>query len=451
MLRRTSSPYVTDTSKGKSFNFSEWDSLTAYNNNSLIQDFVSYEGALYVCVKSVLAGDIDPKTDTNNGSDSGEYWIQVIKGIEGPRGKSGVTYVPSITDEGTLSWKLNTGDSPKTVNIKGRQGDPGNGLEFKWSGTKLLVRQEGSSTWTASPDLRSNTVYSPTLKNGSLVFEPVNIVDAQPVNFGQIKGKDGLSAYELAVKHGYRGSEANWLKVLEKGTKNAPKNIIMRVDSDPALFPDENYCGTHIQWKYDSDDYPEWNNLIQINQLMNLALAGVNLVNTGVEEHDGKKCYHIELNYNEIDYIDTKDNIVFGPKIRTISHLYLPVVGDGSVDPDQIAKVDETTIICEKSENCEKYFYISDPNNKGWNLTNNTSWVDATPGGADTAFELQEGKDSALTPCESATIDNPISGVGSTLVVLCVDENDTGSTRTGTINFTSSGITTIITINQKSN
>ena len=34
-------------------------------------------------------------------------------------------------------------------------------------------------------------------------------------------------------------------------------NIILRVDTDPALFPDENYCGTHIQWKYDSEDYKE--------------------------------------------------------------------------------------------------------------------------------------------------------------------------------------------------
>lgn len=41
-------------------------------------------------------------------------------------------------------------------------------------------------------------------------------------------------------------------------TQAAPAgNIILRVDTDPALFPDENYCGTHIQWKYDSEDYKE--------------------------------------------------------------------------------------------------------------------------------------------------------------------------------------------------
>ena len=73
MIRRTSSPYVVDTTKGKSFNFSVWDDLTAYNNNSQIQDFVSYAGAMYACMNSVQAGDVDPKTDTVDGSIIGNY------------------------------------------------------------------------------------------------------------------------------------------------------------------------------------------------------------------------------------------------------------------------------------------------------------------------------------------------------------------------------------------
>lgn len=73
MLRRTSKPYVNDVNRGKSFNFSVWDNLTAYNNNALIQDFVTYAGAMYVCINSVLAGDIDPKTDTADGTIIGNY------------------------------------------------------------------------------------------------------------------------------------------------------------------------------------------------------------------------------------------------------------------------------------------------------------------------------------------------------------------------------------------
>ena len=229
-------------------------------------------------------------------------------------------------------------------------------------------------------------------------------------------------------------------------------NILLRVDTDPALFPDENYCGTHIQWKYDSEDYREWNNLIQINQLMNLALGGLNLNYNGIKDHDGKKCYNLTLDYNEIDYVDAQNNIKFGPKIRTISDVYIPIADGGDyVDPDQIAKPTKTTFVLGKEESCENYFYIDDPNNKGWTLTSTgDSWLTATPGGADTAFNYQEGLDSIMTPCETTTIDPIINGVGSTLVIMCVDENTTGRTRSCNLTFTSSGKTTLINVNQKS-
>lgn len=461
MLRRTSTPYVNDVNKGKSFNFSAWDNLTAYNNNALIQDFVTYAGAMYVCINSVQAGDVDPKMDTADGSVIGNYWIQVVRGVEGPRGDSGNTYIPSVSETGTLTWKLNNGPAPKTVNIKGPQGNAGLGLEFKWEGSRLLVRQEGSLDWTSSPDLTSNVIYSPTLRNGELIFEPVKVTNAEPIVFGNLKGRDGKSAYEIAVQHGFRGSESAWLASLKGGVERDGKNgtaeiaapagnIILRVDTDPALFPDENYCGTHIQWKYDSEDYKEWNNLIQINQLMNIALSGINLNYQGVKTHEGKLCYNLTLDYNEIDYIDTKNNVKFGPKIRTISDVYIPIYGGGNIDPDQPAKPDNTTITFGKDASCEKYFYINDPNNKGWELTNNCSWLYATPGGADTAFNLQEGLDSIFTPCETVTADSTITGSGSTLVILCVDENETGAERSYTLNLTSAGTTSKINVIQKS-
>ena len=461
MLRRTSTPYVNDVNKGKSFNFSVWDNLTAYNNNALIQDFVTYAGAMYVCINSVQAGDVDPKMDTADGSVVGNYWMQVVRGVEGPRGDSGNTYIPSVSETGTLTWKLNNGSAPKTVNIKGPQGDAGLGLEFKWEGSRLLVRQEGSLNWTSSPDLTSNVVYSPTLRNGELIFEPVKVTNAEPIVFSNLKGRDGKSAYEIAVQHGFRGSESAWLASLKGGVERDGKNgtaeiaapagnIILRVDTDPALFPDENYCGTHIQWKYDSEDYKEWNNLIQINQLMNIALSGINLNYQGVKTHEGKLCYNLTLDYNEIDYIDTKNNVKFGPKIRTISDVYIPIYGEGNIDPDQPAKPDNTTITFGKDASCEKYFYINDPNNKGWELTNNCSWLYATPGGADTAFNLQEGLDSIFTPCETVTADSTITGSGSTLVILCVDENKTGTERSYILNLTSAGTTSKINVIQKS-
>lgn len=443
MLRRTSTPYVNDVNRGKSFNFSIWDDLTAYNNNALVQDFVTYAGAMYACIQSTLAGDVDPKTDTADGIIVGAHWVQVVRGIEGPKGNSGNTYVPTVSETGTLSWKLNSGIAPKTVNIKGPQGDSGKSLEFKWKDGKLLVRQEGSIGWSSSPDLSCGVIYSPTLRNGELIFDPVLADDnLEPVSLGYIKREDQATPVMYSNKIAAPVAYSN----------NVPTsgNIILRVDTDPALFPDENYCGTHIQWKYDSEDYKEWNNLIQINQLMNIALSGINLNYNGIKEHEGKKCYNLTLDYNEIDYIDTKNNVKFGPKIRTISDVYIPISGDGFVDPDQPAKPDNTTITFGKNASCEKYFYINDPNNKGWTLTNTCSWLYATPGGADTAFNLQEGLDSIFTPCETMTADTSINGSGSTLVILCVDENTTGSERSYNLNLTSNGTVTKINVIQKS-
>lgn len=152
-------------------------------------------------------------------------------------------------------------------------------------------------------------VYAPSLKNGELVFEPTKVTNTEPIKIGDLRGKDGRdgrSAYDIAVQHGFKGTETAWLKSLigkdgrdgkdgadgvdgkdgrngrdgrdgkdGKDGKNGANgiatyaaqpvafttkssgNIMLRVDTDPALFPDENYCGTHIQWKYDSEDYKE--------------------------------------------------------------------------------------------------------------------------------------------------------------------------------------------------
>lgn len=369
------SPYVKSASKGKSFNFSEWDNLTAYSNNSLIQDFVVYSGALYACINDVPEGSVNPRTDTVDGAIQGKYWLQVIKGIKGPKGNDGIdgkdgkTFVPSISSSGVLTWKENSSVTPGAVNIKGPKGDPGNGLEFNWNGTKLLVRQIGDSNWTASPDLKQNKIYVPNVKNGNLTFSLQELnSDSTEFNFGSIKGKDGkdgingtngkdgrngrdgingvdgkngkdgkdgkdgkngiqgrpgLSAYQVACLSGFSGTEEEWLESIKGKNGN---NVILRVDTDPALFPDENYCGTHIQWKYDSEDYSEWRNLIQINQLMNLALGGINLEYKGIIYHEGKKCQHLILNYYEIDYIDSDGKIIFGDKIRQVSDVYVPIV-----------------------------------------------------------------------------------------------------------------------------
>ena len=112
---------------------------------------------------------------------------------------------------------------------------------------------------------------------------------------------------------------------------------------------------------------------------MNLALAGLNLNYNGIKEHDGKQCYNLTLDYNEIDYIDTKNNVKYGPKIRTLSDVYIPISGsssstggdgDGSGDGDKggttnNATFDRNAITANPQASCEYYFLILDPGNKG--------------------------------------------------------------------------------------
>ena len=371
--------YINASISGKSFDFlGEWSPDRQYYNNSYVQHFVVYKGVLYACMKSTIKG-LNPEADFNSGE---RYWKKIAEGIKGeigPKGTPGTTYYPSIKD-GKLSWSTNNdGTCEKTINIKGEKGSPGKDLEFKWDNSKLMVRRVGDKDWSEK-DLGCKKIYKPSIENGKLIFSLESVSDDIVLDLGNIKGKDGipgkpgingrdgrngkngkdgkdgkpgkdgapghdgkdgvdgkdgkngrngldgkngLSAYQMACKKGFVGSENDWISSLQG---KDGKNIILRVDSDSALFPDENYCGTHIQWKYDDENYTEWRNLLQINQLMNLALGGINLEYNGIVYHEGLKCQHLVLNYYEIDYIDTLGKIHFGNKIRKVSDVYVPVV-----------------------------------------------------------------------------------------------------------------------------
>lgn len=86
-----------DFSKGKSFNFSTWNPVETYNNDSFKQDFVTYDGNLYACMIS--------NTNKTPGTNS-RYWTLVLEKIPGNNvsfgtgtdalntpGKSGDTYI----------------------------------------------------------------------------------------------------------------------------------------------------------------------------------------------------------------------------------------------------------------------------------------------------------------------------------------------------------------------
>lgn len=66
------------------------------------------------------------KGDTGPQGPKGEDGAPGKDGTNGANGKDGVTFTPSVSDAGLLSWTNDGGrTNPKSVNIKGQKGDPG--------------------------------------------------------------------------------------------------------------------------------------------------------------------------------------------------------------------------------------------------------------------------------------------------------------------------------------
>ena len=67
-----------------------------------------------------------PKGDTGETGPRGPAGADGAKGADGAAGKDGVTFTPSMSDDGDLSWTNDGGKAnPQTVNLKGPKGDTG--------------------------------------------------------------------------------------------------------------------------------------------------------------------------------------------------------------------------------------------------------------------------------------------------------------------------------------
>lgn len=92
--------------KGKSFNYSEWNPAIEYNNNAFVQDFVTYNGDMYVCIE----------TNVNEIPVNSEKWVKAVSKIKGQ------VIVPNVDDDGNISWsEALTSDTifVETKNIRG--------------------------------------------------------------------------------------------------------------------------------------------------------------------------------------------------------------------------------------------------------------------------------------------------------------------------------------------
>lgn len=106
------------------------------------------------------------------------------------------------------------------------------------------------------------------------------------------------------------------------------REIILRVYTGPSEDPDDTRIGTHLQWKYAGDEYKLWTNLIQINDLMNIALAGLKLEYKEIQETDIEgvttKYEVIELSHYQVEF-DENNNLVLTKKIANLSSVKVPI------------------------------------------------------------------------------------------------------------------------------
>lgn len=468
--------YVIEPSHGKSFNFSEYSETAHYTNNTLKQDFVSYNGAMYVCIKNVQG--VNPEIDTNFGERSGTYWMQIINGVKGEKGDRG-----------------DRGDS--IIGPQGLPGKDGKSLEVQVHDDQIWVRTEGDNNWIKTTHLTPDSVYMPIVNptNGVISWRLTKNPEPE-FTTSSIKGDPGKSAYEIAVKNGYKYSEKEWLKSLVgspgkpgengksivgpagkqgksgedgreievstmklndetwlaqnyKGDSNKTpifnlntligergpsgktpylyknsngdllykyigddiehllikygdycgdtieaayvrngylyikmsdsdvpintgsvigpkgddgKNPVFRMDRYSTLSPEEKqlikdgksvWTGTHIQWKYDGENWKSWRNLVQINELLNIAISGVQIDykdlvwakqeddyswSTSEDHKDGYQLCHKIVLVAYQTYYD-EENILHIDKdkfIDTLSEIYIPIqktVTEVSINP----------------------------------------------------------------------------------------------------------------------
>lgn len=150
--------------------------------------------------------------ENQKGEKTEKYPIQGAKGDrggEGPRGvegPAGPVFTPSVNSDGIISWSNNGKglSNPNPISIKGDKGDKG--VTFH------PVIKDGVLYWHDDKGLVSS-------------ISPVKISGKQG-DRGDV-GPQGLSAYEIWLKQGYRGTEQDFLDSLkgEKGTPAPPANF----------------------------------------------------------------------------------------------------------------------------------------------------------------------------------------------------------------------------------
>lgn len=251
-----------------------------------------------------------------------QEWLASLKGepgdntgYPGPQGKS-----VDLFKSGGYLMKQVEGENPEILvsldELKGPKGDSG-------SRVILFKNNYGDVCWRYATDSKNTN-------RGTVIFKK------------DIRGEHITEAYvrdeHLYIKTDQQSVTIDCGKIT--GKQGEPgKNIILRFDSDNAKTESETKApGMFIQWKYEGEEHTKWRNLIQLNELLNLAFAGFTTKYLGIDvpesgEYAGIRCHHYSIDYNQVQSAErsaSKDaifdnRVIFDNTLLHLGDIYIPI------------------------------------------------------------------------------------------------------------------------------
>lgn len=255
---------------------------------------------------------VDLKGDTGSRGTRGLQGIQGLEGKVGPRGRSLDIRVSDPNEFGQRFLQKRYSDNEAWVSFFDLSQMKGDSIivERNPDTENIEYRHQNQPSSANKVLIYKNDITGPEGPKGDTIVK--SYVADDGYLYIQLSGED--IPRRVGYVRGDRGADG--------------REIVLRVYSGPSEDPDDTRIGTHLQWKYAGDEYKLWTNLIQINELMNEALAGIKIEYkrlTEQNDEDVNTTYNvIEFNTYQVEF-DEDNKVVLTEKIANLSSIKVPI------------------------------------------------------------------------------------------------------------------------------
>lgn len=319
--------------------------------------FVGEEEAWLASLKGE-AGAKGDKGDKGEPGEKGEQGLQGIQGLQGEKGEQGLAgkdgkNVELQKTETHIQWRYTDGVWANLValaDLKGDKGEQGDGADISLDDyyTKLEVETKIKEA------LEEANLDSKLTDYATKVYVQEELAKVQSVPGKD--GKDGESAYEVAKRLGFQGSEEEWVASLKGAKGDQGEQGLPGAKGDKGDQGEQGLQGlqglqgekgeagdsvelqkteTHIQWKQSSS--PEWTDLVTLEELKGEKGDGAD-VDLSVYY---KKTETDELINNAIKQSEASSGLKLKGYIGVPATFYIPDIFNAEFPADQIESYPE--------------------------------------------------------------------------------------------------------------